>query len=285
MERILIIDGNNLLFQMFYGMPCKIYNKSGKTIHATIGFISAIQRLIKMSDATKVVVVFDYDGSEERQELYQDYKANRENNWDALPSDEVPFNEEEYIQKCLNYLNIKFLLSKNMEADDLIASLTYLYNNDDNKVFICSYDSDFYQLINENVSIIRYKGQSSKIVDCQTFIEMFGFEPNKYVFYKSLLGDTADNIKGFTSIGKKRASKIVSTFDTFEEFIENRNQLFSEKLANVIFLEKDIFYLNEKIIKLTYKQDVDYNLNNFIFDKDKVNEKNSTILSNNKVFD
>ena len=68
MENILIIDGNNLLFQMFYGMPSKIYNKSGQTIHATIGFISAIQRLIKMIDASKVVVVFDFDGSEERQE-------------------------------------------------------------------------------------------------------------------------------------------------------------------------------------------------------------------------
>ena len=284
MENILIIDGNNLLFQMFYGMPSKIYNKSGQTIHATIGFISAIQRLIKMIDASKVVVVFDFDGSEERQELYKDYKANRENNWDELQSDEVPFNEEENIWKCLDYLNIKYLLSKNMEADDLIASLTYLYNKD-NKVYICSYDSDFFQLINENVSIIKYKGKNSKIIDNDIFKEMFGFDSNKYVFYKSLLGDTADNIKGFTSIGKKRASKIVSTFDSFEEFIDNRNQLFSEKLSNVIFEEKDIFYLNEKIIKLTYKQDVDYNLNNFIFDKDRVNEKNSTILSNNKVFD
>lgn len=284
MENILIIDGNNLLFQMFYGMPSKIYNKSGQTIHATIGFISAIQRLIKMIDASKVVVVFDFDGSEERQELYKEYKANRENNWDELQSDEVPFNEEENIWKCLDYLNIKYLLSKNMEADDLIASLTYLYNKD-NKVYICSYDSDFFQLIDENVSIIKYKGKNSKIIDNDIFKEMFGFDSNKYVFYKSLLGDTADNIKGFTSIGKKRASKIVSTFDSFEEFIDNRNQLFSEKLSNVIFEEKDIFYLNEKIIKLTYKQDVDYNLNNFIFDKDRVNEKNSTILSNNKVFD
>ena len=284
MENILIIDGNNLLFQMFYGMPSKIYNKSGQTIHATIGFISAIQRLIKMIDASKVVVVFDFDGSEERQELYKEYKANRENNWDELQSDEVPFNEEENIWKCLDYLNIKYLLSKNMEADDLIASLTYLYNKD-NKVYICSYDSDFFQLIDENVSIIKYKGKNSKIIDNDIFKEMFGFDSKKNVFYKSLLGDTADNIKGFTSIGKKRASKIVSTFDSFEEFIDNRNQLFSEKLSNVIFEEKDIFYLNEKIIKLTYKQDVDYNLNNFIFDKDRVNEKNSTILSNNKVFD
>ena len=62
MEKVLIIDGNNLLFQMFYGMPSKIYNKSGETIHATIGFISATMRLIKLIDASKVIVVFDEDG-------------------------------------------------------------------------------------------------------------------------------------------------------------------------------------------------------------------------------
>ena len=70
MEKILIVDGNNLLFQMFYGMPSKIYNKSNKTIHATIGFISAIQRLINLIEATKVIVVFDEDHSNEKKELY-----------------------------------------------------------------------------------------------------------------------------------------------------------------------------------------------------------------------
>ena len=94
MDSLLIVDGNNLLFQMFYGMPSKIYNKSGKTIHATIGFISAIQRLVKLVDASKVVVVFDQDVNQERIDLYENYKANRVDNWEELPSDEVPFNEE-----------------------------------------------------------------------------------------------------------------------------------------------------------------------------------------------
>ena len=284
MEKVLIIDGNNLLFQMFYGMPSKIYNKSGKTIHATIGFISATLRLIKMIDATRVIVVFDQDGSQEREELYQDYKENRENNWDELQPDEVPFNEEENIKKCLDYLNIKCLYSKNMEADDLIASLAYLYS-DINKVYVCSYDSDFFQLINENISIIKYKGKNSKIIDNHTFIEMFNFSSNKYVFYKSLVGDSADNIKGITQIGKKRASKIVSTFENFKEFLENRNVLLSEKLSEIVINEKEKYYLNERMIKLTYKDEIDYNLNDFIFDKDKINETNSQILSINKVFD
>ena len=130
MESLLIVDGNNLLFQMFYGLPSKIYNKSGQTIHATIGFISAIMRLIKLVDASKVIVVFDEDGSEERKQEYQDYKANRINNWDELPADEVPFNEEDKIIKCLSYMKIKVLRSKDMEADDLIASLALTYKEE-----------------------------------------------------------------------------------------------------------------------------------------------------------
>ena len=121
MEKILIVDGNNLLFQMFYGMPSKIYNKSNKTIHATIGFISAIQRLINLIEATKVIVVFDKDPSNEKKELYKDYKANRTINWDQLKEDEVPFNEEGYICSCLSFLDTLnlilyiFFLSDNKE--------------------------------------------------------------------------------------------------------------------------------------------------------------------------
>ena len=181
MERLLIVDGNNLLFQMFYGMPSKIYNKSGQTIHATIGFVSAIQRLIKLVDASFVVVVFDGDVNQERIDEYKDYKANRVNNWDELPNDEVPFNEEENIIKCLNFMGIKVLKSINMEADDLIASLT-LSNCEDYKIYISSNDSDFYQLINDNVSIIKYKGKNSKIIDKNEFFNIFNFDSSKYVF-------------------------------------------------------------------------------------------------------
>ena len=126
MEKLLIIDGNNLLFQMFFGMPSKIYNKNNETIHATIGFISFVLKQVKLLSATKVCVLFDRDGSNERQEEYEEYKGNRFNEWDNLPQDEVPFNEEEKIKRCLSYLGIKYIDSVNMEADDVIASLSIL---------------------------------------------------------------------------------------------------------------------------------------------------------------
>lgn len=284
MENILMIDGNNLMFQMFYGMPSKIYNKSGQTIHATIGFISAILRLIKLINASKVICVFDDDGSIERKEEYEDYKTNRTIDYDSLPDDENPFNEEDKIIKCLSSMNISVLKSKNMEADDLIASLAYLYK-ENNKVYISSFDSDFFQLIDNNVSIIRYKGKNSKIIDESIFINDFNFIPSKYVFYKSLVGDSADNIKGINGIGKKRATSIVNSCQSFEELIIKSNELLPKKIASTICEEKDKFYLNNKIISLTYKAQIIYDLDSFGFDESKLSLTNSQILSLNKIFD
>lgn len=283
MENVLIIDGNNLLFQMFYGMPSKIYNKSGETIHATIGFISATMRLIKLIDASKVIVVFDEDGSEERKQEYEEYKSNRINNWDELPADEVPFNEEDKIFKCLEYMSIKVLKSKNMEADDLIASLAILYK-DNNKVYISSYDSDFFQLIDSNISIIRYKGKNSRIIDENEFKNSFGFIPNKYVFYKCLVGDSADNIKGINGIGKKRATTIVNNCSCFQELLNNANKYLPSKITETLNGEIDRFLLNNKIITLTYKSEINYDILEFGFDNDKLSMSNSQILSANKIF-
>lgn len=284
MDSLLIVDGNNLLFQMFYGMPSKIYNKSGQTIHATIGFISAIMRLIKLIDASKVIVVFDEDGSEERKEEYKYYKANRISNWDELPPDEVPFNEEDKIIKCLDFMKIKVLKSKDMEADDLIAALTLTYK-DEYKVYISSYDSDFFQLIGDNVSIIKYKGKNTEIIDIDEFLKLFKFTPNKYVFYKSLVGDNADNIKGITGIGKVRATKIVNECECFEELLEKSKNILPIKICERLHLEKDTFFINKKIITLTKKDVSNYDIGEYGFDKGTLSLTNSEILSINKVFD
>ena len=284
MERLLIVDGNNLLFQMFYGMPSKIYNKSGQTIHATIGFVSAMQRLIKLVDASFVVVVFDGDVNQERIDEYKDYKANRVNNWDELPSDEVPFNEEENIIKCLNFMGIKVLKSINMEADDLIASLT-LSNCEDYKIYISSNDSDFYQLINDNVAIIKYKGKDSKIIDKNEFYNIFNFDSSKYVFYKSLVGDSADNIMGISGIGKVRATKIVSCCDSFKKLLEKKNELLPKKIASSLEDEMNKFFTNKKIIILTQSPIINYDIREFGYNKDIISLSNSQILTINRIFD
>ena len=284
MDSLLIVDGNNLLFQMFYGMPSKIYNKSGQTIHATIGFVSAIQRLIKLIDANKAVVVFDGDVNQQRIDLYDNYKTNRNINYDELPSDEVPFNEEDNIIKCLNYMGIKVLKSINMEADDLIASIT-LSLKGDNKIYISSNDTDFYQLIDDSVSVIKYKGKNSKIIDKEGFFDIYNFTSNKYVFYKSLVGDSADNIKGISGIGKVRATQIVCNCRDFNELMVKKNELLPLKIANNLDKEIDKFLINKTIITLTGMSKINYDIREFDYNKDIVSLSNSQILTINRIFD
>ena len=283
MDTFLIIDGNNLLFQMFYGMPSKVYNKSGETIHATIGFISFVLKQVKFYNASKVCVVFDSDCSEERKEEYCEYKSNRFTDWDSLEKDEVPFFEEEKIKKCLDFLEIKYVDSLNMEADDLIASITSLFARD-NKVIISSFDSDFFQLIDDNVSVLRYRGKASVVFDKNTFIEKMGFSPEKYLFYKSLVGDNSDNIKGVKGIGKVRASKIVNSCTDFDDFFNRKDQF----LPKSIILDensKKIYERNEKLIKLQYRDSVKYAIEEFNYDLEKINLTNSQVLSACNIFD
>lgn len=269
------------MFQMFYGMPERIYNKSGHTIHTTIGFISYLQKEIKLTGATHVAVVFDYDGSDERKELYSDYKANRTEDWDSLPEEEIPFAEEDMIIKCLEYMGIKTIQSKGMEADDVIASLAMLFDKE-SKITIASFDSDFFQLISENVSVLRYRGKASVLWDKALFKEKMGFFPERYVLYKSLVGDTADNIVGVGGIGKKRGGDIVNQIDSLED-IEASS--INPKYIKAILASRDIVERNIKLIRLSYREEIKLSLDELCFSKEKAAEKNSVILSACKIFD
>ena len=279
-NKILIVDGNNLLFQMFYGIPAKVYNKRGRTIHATIGFISALQKMIKNYQIDGCVVVFDCDGASERKETLAAYKANRDADWDALPVDEVPFFEEEYIRECLEYLGVCVLDSCQMEADDLIASIA-LKEKGRNQIFIASHDSDFFQLIDEKVSVIRYRGDKTKLVDETTFQTEFGFCANRYALYKALVGDSADNINGVPSIGKKRAAQIVEQCEALDTLKFSNLDFLPPKARQSVVENVALIERNLSLIVLCEKEIQEYRLN---FDVDKIKMRNSQILTICQVF-
>lgn len=280
-NKLLIVDGNNLLFQMFYGIPTKIYNKRGRTIHATLGFISALQKMVKAYEINRLVVVFDCDCSEERKEILDSYKANREQNWAEMPQDEVPFFEEEYIFACLHYLGACLLQSKDMEADDVIASIA-LQESEENQVYIASFDSDFFQLISDKISVIRYRGDQTKLVTKQRFEEEFGFSPTRYALYKSLTGDTADNIQGVPSIGKKRAADIVKNCEDVSVLIESDLSFLPCKARECVAASFALIERNLSLIRLCKKEIEGYDAR---FDKEKMGLRNSQILSACHVFD
>ena len=279
MEKLLIIDGNNLLFQMFYGMPSAIYNKSGWPIHGTIGFISYVIKQIKLLEATKVIVVFDSDEAKERKELYPEYKANRDIDWEELKEEETPFSQEEDIKKALSYLGVKYIYSKGTEADDYIASIA-LSLKEMGEVIISSFDSDFFQLISERVSALRYRGKASVMWDEKHFMEEFGFSPCFYTLYKAIVGDSADNIKGIKGMGKKRTSSFIRRYEESGAWC---NSMLPLPLMERLGEEKDTIIRNLKLIEFK-NVETRVNWNELGFFKEKVEEGNTKVLENSGVF-
>ena len=198
-EKLLVVDGSNLLFQMFYGMPSRIFNKEGKPIHGTLGFVGALLKIIRMIQPTHAVVLFDGEYENERKTLDADYKANRPD-FSEMPEEEVPFSQLPDIYKALDFLGIRRAETTVCETDDIVAAYA-LHYGEALEVVVSSFDSDFFQLITDKVSVLRYRGDKSILCTPSFVREKFGVEPCQYADFKSLVGDNADNVKGIKGIG------------------------------------------------------------------------------------
>ena len=126
MDKLLIIDGHNLLFQMFFGMPTKIMGAKGQAIHGAIGFIGALNKLLDMYRPTHLVVMFDGETKNPRKEILEDYKANRPD-WSEMPEDEIPFTQLPIIYEALDYMGVKHAETTICETDDVIAAYAIKY--------------------------------------------------------------------------------------------------------------------------------------------------------------
>ena len=248
MSKILIVDGHNLLFQMFFGMPARIINKDGKAIQGTLGFVGALLKIIKMVKPTHTVVLFDGERHNPRTDLDENYKANRMD-YDNVPDDENPFTQLSDIYNALDFLGLKHTETTVCETDDVIAAYALKYGAK-NEIVISSFDSDFFQLINENVKVLRYRGDNTQIYDVNFFKEKFGILPQLYADYKSLTGDTADNIKGADKIGPKTAAALVNEFGSLENIIANCDKIAKPSVKKSVLENSERIRLNYKLIKL-----------------------------------
>lgn len=157
MNRLFIVDGSNLLFQMFFGMPARIVNKHGKPIQGTLGFVGALLKMIRKVEPTHVTVVFDGEYANKRSFLNKNYKANR-TDYNKIPKEETPFSQLNDVYAALDFMGIKHTETTECEADDLIAGYALAFGQE-MEITISSLDSDFFQLITDKVSVLRYRGK------------------------------------------------------------------------------------------------------------------------------
>lgn len=248
MPVVLIVDGSNLLFQMFFGMPTRIIGRSGEPIQGLFGFIGALLKLIRMTDATHVVVLFDGEHENERREVYTEYKSERRDFVD-VPDSEDPFSQLADIKRALDHIHIHHYETEFGEADDIIAAYTSAFRGRC-KMFISSQDSDMLQLLGDDVSIVRYAGRSTTVYTPELLHKQLGIEPQQYADYKTLVGDHADNIPGVPMIGPKTAASLLRDFSTLEGVIENAGSIKRLAISDFIIDHSELLRDWYSIIKL-----------------------------------
>jgi len=242
MNKLLLVDGCNLLFKAFFGIPEKLL-PNGKPIHGVIGFIAIMAKIVKAVKPTHVLVVFDPEEKSPRTDLYAQYKQNRED-FSSKIDRENPFTQLADIKTALESLNIKYVEQPGYEADDMIASYVSQLSCE---VVIVSSDTDFLQLVGKRTTMFRYHGKKSLLFNETVVQEKYGVHPSQFLEFKALIGDKSDNIDGIIGIGPKNAIKVL-----------NGERELTEK-------ELEIFERNRSLIELNAGVELPYTLNQLLF--------------------
>lgn len=248
MDRLLLVDGHNLLFQMFFGMPSRIVNEKGKAIQGTLGFVGALLKIIRRISPTHIAVLFDGQHENGRLSLNDSYKANRID-YSLMPENDNPFTQLRDVYAALDYLGIKHAETTVCETDDWIAGYAFTYGKK-NEIIISSFDSDFFQLISDRVSVLRYRGDKTVICTPAYIKDKFGITPSQYADFKSLTGDASDNIKGADRVGVKTAASLLHEFGSLENIIKNANNIKKPSIKEAVIMSSERLKINYKIIKL-----------------------------------
>lgn len=263
MQKFLIVDGSNLLFQMFYGMPARIVNKDGKAIQGTLGFVGALLKIIRMTKPTHIVVLFDGEHENARKEIDSDYKTNRPD-YSKVPEEENPFSQLEDVYRALDFMEIKHAETTVCETDDWIAG--YVFGKKaETEIVISSFDSDFFQLISQTVSVLRYRGDKTLLCTPAYISEKFLIKPEQYVGFKALMGDSADNIKGADKVGQKTAAVLMNEFGTLENLIVNAEKITKTSVRQSIISSAERLRNNYRMIRLDGQVELPFQLNELTY--------------------
>ena len=213
-------------------------------------------KLLRENNPDYAAVALDYSRKTFRNEIYAEYKANRENMPDELAL-QIPM-----LSEFINALGIKSIILPGYEADDIIGTLATQAENF--QVEIVTGDRDALQLINEKICVLLTKNNKVEKYDEEKFLKEYGFAPKKLVDFKGLSGDTSDNIPGIKGIGIKTATKLLQEFGSLEEILDNVEEITSKKFRELIKNSVEIAKISKKLAEINCNvPDVEFNEEDF----------------------
>ncbi|MFZ4671572.1 MAG: DNA polymerase I [Flavobacterium sp.] len=266
-KRLFLLDAYALIFRGYYAfIKNPRINSKGMDTSAIMGFMNSLMEVIKREKPDHLAVAFDKGGSDYRYEMYQEYKAHRDETPEAIKI-AVP-----YIQELLKAMHIPIMEKAGFEADDLIGTLAKQAEKEGYQVFMVTPDKDFAQLVSEN--IFMYKparmGNDIEIWGIPEVLKKFEIErPEQVIDFLGMMGDSADNIPGFPGVGEVTAKKLLKEFGSMENLLENTDKL-KGTLKDKIENNKELGILSKKLARILLDCPVTFDAADFELSKPDV---------------
>ncbi|MCG9129524.1 DNA polymerase I [Candidatus Poribacteria bacterium] len=251
-----ILDTMAEIFRSFYAIQNRLVSSvTGEPTNAIYGFTSTLMKLFCDYKAEYILAAIDTPGDTFRNEMYEEYKGHRRTPPDELVT-QIP-----RIQELLEAFDIPVLGKPELEADDIIASVTqYVIDSPDTQdvqVRIVSKDKDLEQLLSDRVTMFDI--HNDKIIDTDVLMENKGITPDQVIDLLALMGDSSDNVPGVEGVGLKTGAKLIQEFGSIAGVYENIDQIKGKRREN---LEKAQEYisLSQELVTLRRDTDLDFTI-------------------------
>ncbi|MEP3847080.1 MAG: DNA polymerase I [Paracoccaceae bacterium] len=251
-----LIDGSAFIFRAYHALPPLTRKSDGLPIGAVSGFCNMLQRYVEGnhgSDApTHVAVIFDKGSHTFRNDLYDQYKANRE----AMPEDLRP--QMPLTREATKAFNIACKEIEGYEADDIIATLSVQARDAGGQVTIISSDKDMMQLVGGGVEM--FDAMKNRRIDKDGVFEKFGVGPERVVDVQALAGDSVDNVPGAPGIGIKTAALLINEYGSLEELLDRAEEIKQPKRRQSLIDNRAQIELSKKLVQLDLGMPLDFTL-------------------------
>lgn len=249
MAKWLLVDGYNMAFRAFYGMP-ELTRADGFPTGALHGWIKTMWRLQDQEKPDGMLVFFDLGGSQDRLALHPEYKAQRKETPEPLEK-QIPLIKD--LTRAMGLVGIEL---DGVESDDLLASQARMLAAAGHDVLIVSADKDFAQCVDDRIKILLPPPTANpklgwRVLDAAGVKEKFGVPPAQIAEYLALIGDTSDNIPGINGVGPKTAAKWFEEFQTLEGIIAGVGNLKPERFREAVARDADRLRMNLKLTTLS----------------------------------
>ena len=253
-DHLFLVDGSAYIFRAYHALPPLTRKSDGLPVGAVAGYCNMIWKLVQDARDTSVgvvpthfAVIFDYSSKTFRNEIYPEYKANR----DAPPEDLRP--QFGLIRQATRAFNLPCIEAKGYEADDLIATYARHARGVGADVTIISSDKDLMQLVDDNV--IMYDQMKDRRVGPGEVVEKFGVGPEKMIDLQALAGDSTDNIPGVPGIGPKTAALLLEEYGDLETLLARAGEIKQNKRRENLIEFADLARVSKQLV--TLKDDVE----------------------------